>query len=138
MTGESPPILHGLRSAATNSRQWPQKGGITHMETDGSKASERRIYTADEADSIASGIVPGPYKSAWPIDSRVVAEFDGEMDPSACIKRADAALYLGKNSGKNQVVSLMDVLNLDRDRSCDDGCAQDQDGAATLVSAEAA
>ena len=48
------------------------------METDGSKASERRIYTADEADSIASGIVPGPYKSGWPIDSRIVAEFDGE------------------------------------------------------------
>ena len=67
-----------------------------------------------------------------------VAEYDGEPDPGACIKRADAALYLGKNSGKNQVVSLMDVLNLDRDRSCDDGCAQDQDGAATLVSAEAA
>lgn len=37
-----------------------------------------RIYTADEAESLASGIVPGPYTSKWPIDMNVTAEFDGQ------------------------------------------------------------
>lgn len=64
-----------------------------------------------------------------------VAEFDGEADPSACIKRADAALYLGKNSGKNQVVSLMDVLGSERPVREEAG-VQDHD-ASTLVSADA-
>ncbi len=67
-----------------------------------------------------------------------VAEFDGESDPSACIKRADAALYLGKNSGKNQVVSLMDVLNFDRRAPHEGEAEHDNDDTATFVSAEAA
>ena len=67
-----------------------------------------------------------------------VAEFDGESDPSACIKRADAALFLGKNSGKNQVVSLMDVLNFDRRAPHEGEAEHDNDDTATFVSAEAA
>ncbi|MBL8057705.1 MAG: GGDEF domain-containing protein [Anaerolineales bacterium] len=34
-----------------------------------------------------------------------VAEYAAECDPAACIKRADTALYQGKQRGKNQVVA---------------------------------
>ncbi len=61
-------------------------------------------------DRIASAPMATAGHVTWLTMTLGAAEYAGEADATECIRRADAALYAGKQSGRNRVITSNDVL----------------------------